>query len=38
MGIWVWIAKDFRAFVVKDENLSDTVVDAEILDEIRETI
>ncbi|MDL5246984.1 PrsW family glutamic-type intramembrane protease [Leptospira weilii] len=38
VGIWVWIAKDFRAFVLKDENLSDTVVDAEILDEIRETI
>ncbi|WP_016756449.1 PrsW family glutamic-type intramembrane protease [Leptospira santarosai] len=38
VGIWVWIVKDFRTFVLRDENLSDTAIDAEILDGIRDPI
>lgn len=33
IGIWVWIVKDFRTFILENENLNDAPVDAEILDE-----
>ncbi|WP_017850957.1 PrsW family glutamic-type intramembrane protease [Leptospira interrogans serovar Szwajizak] len=33
VGIWVWIVKDFRTFILENENLNDAPVDAEILDE-----
>ncbi|MDV6236815.1 PrsW family glutamic-type intramembrane protease [Leptospira ellisii] len=39
VGIWVWIARDFRAFVREREILDDTPVEAEILEnaDVRET-
>ncbi|TGL68222.1 PrsW family glutamic-type intramembrane protease [Leptospira kmetyi] len=37
VGIWVWIVKDFRTFIQENEIVSDTAIDAEILDETRET-
>ncbi|XDD51476.1 PrsW family glutamic-type intramembrane protease [Leptospira sp. WS92.C1] len=37
IGIWVWIVKDFRTFITENEILDDTSVQAEILDETRET-
>ncbi|PJZ58079.1 PrsW family intramembrane metalloprotease [Leptospira barantonii] len=37
VGIWVWIVRDFRTFIQEDEIVSDTPINAEILDETRET-